>query len=108
MTGRDIAYSSQPSALHYMAQAFRPSPGWNAARGVPDNGIHQWDAYARRLGFDAAFAHSQRLVAQALAHLPPLNSEAQGLDLWIEGPVAYGSQATLRQGLGGADGEIAF
>ena len=71
---------------------------WQFGRITGDyNGIHQWDAYARRLGFDAAFAHSQRLVAQALAHLPPLNSEAQELDLWIRGPVAYGSAATLRQ-----------
>ncbi len=36
MTRMDIACSSQPSALRYMAQAFRPSPGWSAARGVPD------------------------------------------------------------------------
>jgi len=32
MTRMDIAFSSQPPALRYMAQAFRPSPGWSAAR----------------------------------------------------------------------------
>jgi hypothetical protein len=61
------------------------------------NGIHQWGPYARRLGFPAAFAHSQRVVAQCLAHLPALDAPVQQLDLWIKGPVFYDREVILRQ-----------
>lgn len=60
------------------------------------NGLHQWDFYARRFGFSAAFAHPQRLVAQCLVQLPELKSEAQRLDLWIKGPVPYNAQVSQR------------
>ena len=61
------------------------------------NGIHQWNGYARRFGFPAAFAHPQRIVAQCLAHMAPLGGTAQQLDLWIKGPVFYGREVILRQ-----------
>ncbi len=61
------------------------------------NGIHQWNGYARRFGFPAAFAHPQRIVAQCMAHMPPLGGTAQQLDLWIKGPVFYGREVILRQ-----------
>lgn len=60
------------------------------------NGIHQWDWYARRFGFPAAFAHSQRIAIQCLAHLPPLGDAPQQLDLWIKGPVFYGHEVLQR------------
>lgn len=60
------------------------------------NGLHQWDLYAKRFGFSAAFAHPQRLVAQCLVQLPELESEAQRLDLWIKGPVPYMAQVSQR------------
>jgi acyl dehydratase len=59
------------------------------------NGIHQWDAYARRLGFRKAFAHPQRIAAQCLAHLPMPNTLPLHLDLWLRGPVFYNSEITL-------------
>jgi hypothetical protein len=62
------------------------------------NGLHQWDAYARRFGFGAAFAHPQRIAAQCLARMAPLAELApQRLDLWIKGPVFYGCEAVLRE-----------
>jgi len=60
------------------------------------NPLHRFDGYARRQGFPAAFHHPHRVVGQALAHLgdaaPPLT-----LDLWIRGPVPYGSELVLRR-----------
>ena len=63
------------------------------------NGIHQSNWYARRLGFPAAFAHSQRIAAQCLAHLPSLGEVPQQLDLWIKGPVFYGCDVTQRHAM---------
>jgi hypothetical protein len=60
------------------------------------NGIHLWDWYARRFGFHAALAHSQRVIAQCLAHLPARDAGEQRLDLWIKGPAYYGAKAVLR------------
>ncbi len=71
------------------------------------NGIHQWDGYARRFGFAAAFAHPQRVAAQCLGHLHSSDSNARQLDLWIKGPVYFGSEVIQRQspiaGNGGQD-----
>lgn len=79
---------------------------WHFAALTGDyNGIHQWDWYARRLGFLAAFAHPQRIAAQCLAHLPSSGDGSQQLDLWIKGPVFYGRDVTQRQTLrAGCDG----
>lgn len=63
------------------------------------NGIHQWDWYARRLGFPGAFAHPQRIAAQCMARLgnPTENAgQPPELDLWIRGPVFYRQNVTLR------------
>jgi hypothetical protein len=60
------------------------------------NGLHLWSPYARRLGFEAAFFHSQRVLGHCLArldirrHHPPLR-----LDAWLKGPVYYGSDVRL-------------
>lgn len=72
------------------------------------NGLHLWDAYARRMGFPAAFAHPQRIVAQCLAHAdaPPVAPAA--LDLWIKGPVFYGRPVTLRSVTDRAVGRTTF
>lgn len=69
------------------------------------NGIHQWDGYARRFGFRAAFPHPQRVVAQCLGHLRSSGSVPQQLDLWIKGPVYFGSEVVLRQSLPETDGQ---
>ena len=60
------------------------------------NGLHLWDGYARRMGFPAAFAHPQRVVAQCLARLGPPPDGADCLDLWVKGPVFYGRPVTMQ------------
>jgi hypothetical protein len=60
------------------------------------NGIHQWNWYARYLGFAAAFAHPQRVAAECLAHLPLSGFPPRQLDLWIKGPAYYGSEVIER------------
>jgi hypothetical protein len=61
------------------------------------NPMHQWDWYARNLGFRAASAHSQRIAAGCLSRLPLANDGVRQVDLWIKGPVYFGSQIVLRQ-----------
>jgi acyl dehydratase len=60
------------------------------------NGLHQWDWYARRMGFPAAFPHPQRILGQCLARLPSAGPAPLELDLWIKGPVFFGRQVTMR------------
>lgn len=70
---------------------------WRYGRLTGDyNGLHQWDWYARRMGFPAAFPHPQRVLGQCLAHLPDPGSAPLGLDLWIKGPVFFGRDVTMR------------
>lgn len=70
---------------------------WHFAALTGDyNGIHQWDWYARRLGFRAAFAHPQRIAAQCLARFSSAAAAPLQLDLWIKGPVYFGGETTLR------------
>lgn len=61
------------------------------------NGIHLADGYARLLGFRRAFHQTQRMLGQALAHLP---REARPmpvtLETWLKGPVYYGARVALR------------
>lgn len=61
------------------------------------NGLHQWDRYARRFGFAAAFPHPQRVAAQCLGHIRSPGSAPRQLDLWIKGPVYFGSEVVQRQ-----------
>jgi acyl dehydratase len=76
---------------------------WRYARLTGDyNGLHQWDAYARRMGFPAAFPHPQRVLGQCLARLPEPGSAPLVLDLWIKGPVFFGRDVTLRHRPAGA------
>lgn len=72
---------------------------WTFGRLTGDyNGIHIWNAYARRFGFTSAFAHPQRVTAICLARIEGPPSEAQSLDLWLKGPVFYGAAAEIRAG----------
>ena len=60
------------------------------------NGIHLWRWYARLLGFRGAFLHPQRVLGQCLARLPAREGgAAQRLDVWLKGPVYYGSRVEL-------------
>jgi len=61
------------------------------------NGIHYWSWYARRRGFPRPLHHPQLVAGQCMARLrapPPVR--AQRLDLWLKGPVFYGSSVALR------------
>jgi len=70
---------------------------WSFAKLTGDyNGLHQWDRYARRMGFPAAFPHPQRVLAQCLARLPVAGPAPLQLDLWIKGPVFFGRDVTMR------------
>jgi hypothetical protein len=70
--------------------------GWAFGRLTGDyNGIHNWNWYARRLGFPGAFSHPQRAVGMCLARLPSPRSATQSLELWIKGPVFYAANVVL-------------
>jgi len=61
------------------------------------NGLHLFDWYARRQGFERAFLHPQRVLGQCLARLgPPDPDKPLRLDAWLKGPVFYGAQVGLR------------
>jgi hypothetical protein len=70
------------------------------------NGIHYWGAYARLFGFRGAFHHPHALSGQCLARMAEPRAAAQRLDLWLKGPVYYGSEVGLAAG--GAEGGVAF
>lgn len=60
------------------------------------NGIHNWDWYARRFGFEKALYHPPRVVGECLARLPPIDpAEPQRLDAWLKGPVPHGAAVRL-------------
>jgi hypothetical protein len=61
------------------------------------NPMHQWNWYARYKGFGAAFAHSQRIAAGCLSRLRVTDDDVRQVDLWIKGPVYFGSEVVLRQ-----------
>ena len=61
------------------------------------NGIHLSDWYARLFGFRGAFHHPQRMLGQALAHLPrAMRGMPVQLEAWLKGPVYYGAKVSLR------------
>jgi len=64
------------------------------------NGIHWSRWYARRFGFHSAFIHPQRVAGLCLTRLQGPPSEAQTLELWLRGPVAYGASVELAAGIG--------
>lgn len=73
-----------------------PDGGWKFGTLTGDyNGIHWANWYARRLGFRAAFPHPQRVAGMCLARLREPESEVQTLQLWIKGPLFYGSGVVL-------------
>ncbi|HEY0940312.1 MAG TPA: hypothetical protein VGE08_09470 [Steroidobacter sp.] len=70
--------------------------GWRFAGMSGDyNGLHLWTPYARLLGFQAAFPHSQRVAAMCLSRLEGPTSNEQTLELWIKGPVFYRAKTVL-------------
>lgn len=77
------------------------------------NGIHLWNAYARKFGFAGAFHHPQLVLAQCEARLP-IQSDlvqagaAQRLDVWLKGPVFYDSDVYLVRQPGVVPSRIEF
>lgn len=61
------------------------------------NGIHLWDAYARRFGFRRALYHPSRVLGECLARLPAGADGFQPtrLDAWLKGPVPHGAKVRL-------------
>jgi hypothetical protein len=81
--------------------------GWSFSGLSGDyNGIHWWSTYARLFGFRGAFHHPHALLGRCLARLALPAAPAQRLDLWLKGPVYYGSQVELRATAG--DGGVTF
>jgi hypothetical protein len=95
------ALATSPSAPASGIGAVRWNVGdghrWRYAGLTGDyNGLHQWDWYAHRMGFPAAFPHPQRILGQCLARLPGPYPAPLELDLWIKGPVFFGRDVTMR------------
>lgn len=83
--------------------------GWRFAGLTGDyNGIHCWDWYARRFGFRRALLHPQRVLGQCLARLPAPEALPQRLDVWLRGPVYYGSEVRMRRSSADGDVELAL
>jgi acyl dehydratase len=72
------------------------------------NGLHQWDWYARWLGFEAASAHPQHVAVQCLARIARPVHGPQQLDLWLKGPVRYGASVCMREAWQADDGGVGF
>jgi hypothetical protein len=70
------------------------------------NGIHWASWYARRLGFAEAFLHPQRVAGLCMSRLAGPIDLPQRLDLWLKGPVPYGSRVELRSR--GEAGDVRF
>lgn len=62
------------------------------------NGIHYWSPYARLFGFRRAFHHPHAVAGQCLSRMADPGTPAQRLDLWLKGPVYYGSEVALATG----------
>lgn len=73
------------------------------------NGIHFWDAYARRFGFARALYHPPRVLGECLARLPRVvDGERQRLDVWLKGPVPHRTPVTLLAAPAGDPGAFAL
>jgi hypothetical protein len=88
-----------PSAIGPVASEWtlRNADHWRFGRYTGDyNGIHLWDAYARRFGFPRALYHPPRVIGECLARLvDAAANEPQRLDVWLKGPVPHGATVRL-------------
>jgi hypothetical protein len=76
---------------------------WRFGRYTGDyNGIHFWNAYARRLGFPRALFHPPRVLGECLGRLagPRGRDGPQRLDAWLKGPVPHGTPVRLHESSG--------
>jgi hypothetical protein len=84
---------------------------WSFGRFTGDyNGIHFWDGYARRFGFQRGLYHPPRVLGECLARLPHLESPGGTLrlDAWIKGPVPHASRVRLHADISGTQRRFAL
>jgi acyl dehydratase len=93
--------AAAPEVPRAEAARWRTEPGGGLRFGGISgdyNGIHWSSAYARLFGFRGPFHHPHQLAGRCLARLPGgvgAQQAAQRLDLWLKGPVYYGSEVSL-------------
>ncbi len=101
----DSPQSRSPTEFGSLAAEWTPRNAghWRFAGFTGDhNGIHLWDAYARRLGFPRALFHPPRVLGECLSRLPGArgNGTPQRLDAWLKGPVPHGRPVRLHAASG--------
>ena len=101
----DSPQSRSPTEFGSLAAEWTPRNAghWRFAGFTGDyNGIHLWDAYARRLGFPRALFHPQRVLGECLSRLPAACGQGapQRFDAWLKGPVPHGRPVRLHAASG--------
>ena len=103
----DFGEPDSPSSLSqfpplppdYLEKAWRMPNGGGFCFGLMAgdyNPLHYLASYARFMGFQRDFAHSQLSLALCVQHLPAFRKdEPVRLDVAIKGPVYYGSNVTM-------------
>lgn len=96
----DSPLARSPTEFGPLAAEWTPRNAghWRFGRYTGDyNGIHFWDAYARRLGFPRALFHPPRVLGECLGRLagPRGHGGPQRLDVWLKGPVPHGTPVRL-------------
>lgn len=99
--GADSPLVRSPTEFGSLAAEWTPRDAghWRFGGFTGDyNGIHLWDAYARRLGFPRALFHPQRVLGECLSRLPGAcdHGTPQRLDAWLKGPVPHRTPVRLR------------
>lgn len=100
--GPDSPLVRSPTEYGPLVAAWTPRNAghWRFGRYTGDyNGIHFWDAYARRFGFQCALFHPPRVLGECLGRLagPLGRGGPQRLDAWLKGPVPHGTPVRLHE-----------
>ena len=103
--GPDSPQARSPTEFGTLAAEWTPRNAghWRFGGFTGDyNGIHLWDAYARRLGFPRALFHPPRVLGECLSRLPGAcdRGAPQRLDAWLKGPVPHGRPVRLHAASG--------
>ncbi len=98
--GPDSPLARSPTEFGPLAAEWTPrnADHWRFGRFTGDyNGIHLWDAYARRVGFPRALFHPQRVLGECLGRIPGAcdHGTPQRLDAWLKGPVPHRTPVRL-------------
>jgi hypothetical protein len=103
--GPDLPQARSPAEFGSLAAEWTPrnAAHWRFGGFTGDyNGIHLWDAYARRFGFPRALFHPPRVLGECLSHLPGAcdRGAPRRLDAWLKGPVPHGRPVRLHAAAG--------